>query len=212
MVTVGRKHVVFEKDKPISHVYFPTDGVISLVAPLDGGLNVEIATVGREGMVGLALFLGTETMPFRAFGQIAGVALRLEAAAFRAEIERSVALVRILNRYTQALLTQIAQSAACNCVHSVEKRCARWLLQTHDRLEADHYLLTQEFLAQMLGVRRASVSEAAGGLQKAKLIRYTNGRLTILDRRGLEVVACGCYRVIRQEIDRLLGPNPRESV
>src|SRR3954447_11734827 len=174
-IAVACKHVVYEKDEPIPHVYFPTGGVISLVASLDQGPSVEIATVGHEGMVGLPLFLGTDRMPFRAFGQIPGTALRMEAATFRAEIERNMPLVRLLNRYTQALLVQIAQSAACNCVHSVEQRCARWLLQTHDRLEADHYLLTQEFLAQMLGVRRASVSEAAGGLRKANLIRYSNG-------------------------------------
>ena len=210
-IAVPCKHVVYEKDEPIPHVYFPTGGVISLVAPLEGGPSVEIATVGHEGMVGLPLFLGTETVPFRAFGQIPGIALRMEAATFRAEIERNKPLVRLLNRYTHAFLIQIAQLVACNCVHTVEQRCARWLLQTHDRVEADDYLLTQEFLAQMLGVRRASVSEAAGGLQKARLIRYANGRLTILDRGGLEAVSCGCYRVIKSELDRLLSESSRRG-
>jgi CRP-like cAMP-binding protein len=203
-VSVGVRHVIYEPNGPISHVYFPIDCVISLVTYLEDGSSVEMATIGLEGMVGLPIFLGSETMPSRAFGQVPGDALRIKAAAFRAEIERSGPLVRVLNRYTQALFNQVAQTTACNRVHLVEQRCARWLLQTHDRVRSDQFLLTQEFLAQMLGVRRSGVSAAAGLLQKAGLIRYARGRITVLDRSGLESASCECYRVIKREFDRLL--------
>jgi len=203
-VSLSIKHVVYEPDGPISHVYFPTGAVISLVTYLEGGMAVEVATVGREGMVGLPVFLGTESVPIQAFGQVPGDALRITAEAFRAEIKRNGPLVRVLNRYTQALFIQVAQVAACNRVHLVEQRCARWLLQTHDRVGADQFLLTQEFLAQMLGVRRAGVSGAARRLQKEGLIRYVRGRITVLDRKGLESAACECYRVVKREYDRLL--------
>lgn len=202
--SLGIKHVIYEPHGQISHVYFPIGGVISLVTCMEDGTTVEVATVGREGMVGLPVFLGCETGPIRAFGQIPGDALRMAAEVFRAEIGRNGPLVQVLNRYTQALFIQVAQVAACNRVHLVEQRCARWLLQTHDRVGADQYLLTQEFLAQMLGIRRAGVSEAAGLLQKAGLIRYARGRITVLDRQGLESAACECYRVVKQEFDRLI--------
>ena len=204
-VSVEIRHVVYEPDGPITHVYFPTSCVISLVTYLDDGTSVEMATIGLEGMVGLPIFLGSDTMPSRAFGQVAGEALRIEAAAFRAEIKRNGPLVRVLNRYTQALFNQVAQTTACNRVHLLEQRCARWLLQTHDRVGSDQFSLTQEFLAQMLGVRRPGVSAAAGLLQKAGLIRYARGRITVLDRSGLESASCECYRVIKREFDRLLG-------
>ena len=204
-VSVGVKHVVYEPNGPIKHVYFPTGCVISLVTYLEDGASVEMATVGREGMVGLPIFLGADTMPSRAFGQVPGDALRITAAAFTEEIKRNGPLVRVLNRYTQALFNQVAQTTACNRVHLVEQRCARWLLQTHDRVGSDQFFLTQEFLAQMLGVRRSGVSAAAGLLQKAGLIRYARGRITILDRPGLESAACECYGVIKREFDRLLG-------
>ena len=179
--------------------------MISLVTYLEDGPSVEIATVGREGMVGISLFLETATVAWRAFGQVPGKALRIRAETFREEVDRNGALVRLLKRYTQALLSQVAQSSACNCVHTIEQRCARWLLQTHDRVGSDHYPLTQEFLAQMLGMRRSSVSQAAGGLQKAGLIRYVRGRITVLDRAGLEAASCECYAIIRREFERLLG-------
>ena len=172
---------------------------------LKDGASVEMATVGLEGMVGLPVFLGTDTMPSRAFGQVAGDSLRITTAAFTAEVKRNGPLVRVLNRYTQALFNQVAQTTACNRVHLVEQRCARWLLQTHDRVGSDRFSLTQEFLAQMLGVRRTGVSAAAGLLQKAGLIRYARGRITVLDRPGLESAACECYRVIKREFDRLIG-------
>ena len=195
-VAVGVRHVIYEPNGPILHVYFPTGCVISLVTYLMDGSAVEMATIGLEGMVGLPIFLGTDTMPSRAFGQVPGDALRITAAALTAEIKRNGPLVRVLNRYTQALFNQVAQTTACNRVHLVEQRCARWLLQTHDRVGSDQFLLTQEFLAQMLGVRRSGVSAAAGSLQKAGLIRYARGRITVLDRPGLESAACECYGVI----------------
>ncbi len=204
-VSVEISHVVYEPDGPIRHVYFPTSCVISLVTYLEGGTSLEMATIGLEGMVGLPIFLGSDTMPSRAFGQVPGEALRIETDAFRAEIERNGPLVRVLNRYTQALFNQVAQTTACNRVHPVGRRCARWLLQAHDRVGSDQFLLTQEFLAQMLGVRRSGVSAAAGMLQKAGLIRYARGRITVLDRPGLESASCECYRVIKREFDRLLG-------
>jgi CRP-like cAMP-binding protein len=203
-VSVGVKHVVYEPNGPIKHVYFPINCVISLVTYLEDGASVEMATIGLEGMVGLPIFLGTDTMPSRAFGQVPGDALRITAAAFTEEIQRNGPLVRVLNRYTQALFNQVAQTTACNRVHLVEQRCARWLLQTHDRVGSDQFSLTQEFLAQMLGVRRTGVSAAAGLLQKAGLIRYARGRITVLDRPGLESAACECYRVIKREFDRLI--------
>jgi CRP-like cAMP-binding protein len=189
-------------------VYFPTNCVISLVTYLKDGTSVEMATIGLEGMVGLPVFLGSDTMPSRAFGQVAGDSLRITAAAFTAEIERNGPLVRVLNLYTQALFNQVAQTTACNRVHLVQQRCARWLLQTHDRVGSDHFFLTQEFLAQMLGVRRSGVSAAAGLLQKAGLIRYARGWMTVLDRPGLESAACECYGVIKKEFDRLFGSSP----
>ncbi len=175
------------------------------MTPLAGGETVELATVGREGMVGLPVFLGADTMPSRAHGQVPGEALRMEAGAFRAAVERHEPLVRLLNRYAHALFNQAALTLACNGVHPAEQRCARSLLQTHDRVGADQFLLTQEFLAQMLGVRRPAVSVAASMLQKAGLIHYVRGRVTVVDREGLEAASCDCYQVIKREFDRLLG-------
>jgi len=204
-VPIAARQVVSEADAPIPHVYFPTGGVVSLVSFMERGAAVEIATIGREGLVGLPVFLGAESMPQRAFGQVSGFAFRMEAGAFRAEVARNDTLVRLLNRYTQAMFVQVAQTAACNRVHPVEKRCARWLLQTHDRVGEDVYTLTQEFLAQMLGVQRPSVNAAARTLLEAGLIKYVRGRITIVDRAGLESASCACYGVIRREFDHLLG-------
>src|SRR3954452_25629936 len=194
IVPVGVKDVICEANEPIPHVYFPTGGVISLVTPMADGVEVELATVGREGMVGLPVFLGDDTMPVRAYGQVAGEALRMEAGAFEAEVQRNGPLVRVLNRYTHALFNQAALGLACNGVHPAGQRCARSLLQTHDRVGADQFLLTQEFLAQMLGVRRARVSAAAGLLRKAVLIRCARGRMTILDRADHRALSWRCYR------------------
>lgn len=204
-VTLGQKDVIYRSNHLISHVYFPVTGVVSLVTVMEDGATAEIATVGNEGMVGLPVFLGTGMVPHQAFVQVPGDAFRIEAAAFREEAERWGPMTRIMQRYTQAIFTQVAQSAACNRLHSVEERCARWLLMTHDRVISDEFPLTQEFLSQMLGVRRASVSVIARLLQHAGLIRYRRGRVTILDRQGLESASCECYHIISSEYERLLG-------
>ena len=196
---------LYEAGEPLDHVWFPNSGVVSMVTELVDGNPVELATVGPEGMVGVALILGSDRMEHVAFNQIAGDALRMDAAQFRSSLEQCPALHRLLLRYTAALMQQISQGAACNRMHSVEERCARWLLMTHDRVYKSKFSLTQEFLGQMLGVRRPTVSLAAGMLQKAGLIHYVRGEITICDREGLERVACECYEVIRREFERLVG-------
>ena len=205
VVSLAPKDVVYEPGGPIPHVIFPTGCVVSLVAMMDDGAMYDLTTVGREGMVGLPVFLETETALYRAFTQIPGAALRLDSDVFRDATCASVPAARLLHRFAQVLFNQVAWSAACGRAHSIEQRCARWLLMTHDRVGAGQFLLTQESLAQMLGVRRAGVNEAAGALQKAGLIRYKWGRVTILDRDGLEAASCECYRHIREEYDRLLA-------
>ena len=201
---VAVRHEVFNANRPIAHVYFPQTCVISVHTRLRDGIAVEIAAVGREGMVGLPIFLGGQTTPATAFCQIAGRSLRMEADAFRAAVAVSPGLGAVLLRYTQALLTRVSHSAACNRVHSIEERCARWLLSTHDSVDGEFFELTQEFLAEMLGVRRPRVSVAAGILQRAGLIRYSRGRVQIVDRAGLEDASCECYGVIAREQARLL--------
>jgi CRP-like cAMP-binding protein len=199
------RHCVFEPDQPSQYVYFPLSGVISIHTKLRDAVAVEVATVGREGMAGLEVFLSGEQMPASAFCQIAGRAARITADAFRELVRECPPLTTLLLRYTQATLVQVAQSAVCNRVHSVEERCARWLLMTHDRVPGDRFELTQEFLAEMLGVRRPSVSIAASILQRAGFIRYSRGRIEIVDRVGLESAACECYGVIAREYERLIG-------
>jgi CRP-like cAMP-binding protein len=202
------RHRVFEADHPSEYVYFPLSGVISIHTRMREGMAVEIATVGREGMVGLEIFLGGGPTHASAFCQVPGRALRVDAASFRRAVRDSEPLTALLLRYVQAVLGQISQSAACNRVHSMEERCARWLLMTHDRMNGDRFDLTQEFLAEMLGVRRPSVSVAASILQRAGLIRYSRGRVEVIDRAGLESAACECYGVIAREYDRLIGAAP----
>lgn len=204
-VSLPLKYVLYEPNKPIEHVYFPIHGVVSLVTIMEDGVAVEIATVGNEGMIGLPVFLGSEIIPMKAFSQIPGKGMRIKADVFKDLVNQGSPLHGLLQRYTQALFNQTAQSAACNRLHSIEERCCRWLLMIHDRVDSDEYLLTQEFLSQMLGVRRASVNVVASILQKARLIRYSRGRITILDRLGLEAASCECYARIKQEFDRLLG-------
>ena len=200
------KDVVYESNGPISHVYFPLSGVYSLVVVMQDGLTVEAATVGNEGMVGMPVFLGADKSPHRAFCQIPAESLRTTADDFRAEVGRGGALDAVMRRYNQALVNQMAYSVACNRLHSVEERMCRWLLMSHDRVGEDRFPLTQEFLAQMLGVRRPSVTVTAGVLQKAGLIAYTRGQVIILDRGGLEESSCECYAVVRAEFERLLTP------
>lgn len=202
---------VYEANKPIPNAYFPLDGVISMIATADNGNLVEVATTGKEGMVGLPLFLGTDQTPLRSFSQVPGAALRMPAAALRKHVREEPQFAAVLSRYAEALMMQISQSTACNRAHSIHQRCCRWLLMTHDRVSRDHFQLTQEFLAQMLGVRRATVNEVASKLQREKLIRYSRGVVTILSRRGLEQRACGCYWIIRNEYDRLLSNGNRAA-
>jgi CRP-like cAMP-binding protein len=189
----------------LPYVLFPLSGIISIVMEMENCAQIEVATVGNEGMVGVPLFLGAETTPGRAFSQVPGQSLRVPADVFKEEVQRRGKLEHMLQRYTQALFVQTAQSTACNRLHTIEQRGARWLLMTHDRVDGDQFPLTQEFLAQMLGVRRASVSEVAGEFQRAGLIAYARGNIAILDRQGLEDASCECYRVVRDEYERLLG-------
>jgi CRP-like cAMP-binding protein len=201
------REMVYETGEPLRRIVFPLDSVFSLVTTVDQDRLVEVATVGNEGFLGLPTFLqGTFTSGHMAFCQVAGRALSADTARFMELVNGSSGLHAALHRYTLALLTQIAQSSACNRLHSVEQRCMRWILMTHDRVGRDEFLLTQQFLGQMLGVRRASVNEVQRQLQDAGLIRYVRGRVTMLDRAGLEARVCECYRVIRDEHERLSTP------
>ncbi len=190
--------ILCEPGKPLRHVYFPNSGIVSLLTPVDGHASVEVGMVGREGMAGMALFLGVGISPVRMLVQATGTAMRIGAAAFRREIKHNPVLLRELNLYLYGLMAQVAQTAGCNRFHQVGARLARWLLMTHDRVKSNEFRLTHEFLAQMLGVRRSGVTLAASALQKKKLIHYSRGKITILDRKGLEGVACKCYRTVNE--------------
>jgi CRP-like cAMP-binding protein len=207
IVELVQNEPVFDAGRPAEHVWFPHEGVISIVATDAEGGAVEVATVGREGMTGIALALGSDTMSSDAMVQVSGRGSRMEAAAFREAIEASPTLRQQLLRYVLAVITQVSQNAACNQLHAINTRCARWLLTTHDRVNGDTFELTQEYLAMMLGVTRPSVSAAAAALQKTSLIRYSRGVITILDRAGLEEASCECYRIIEEEFVRLRGPS-----
>jgi CRP-like cAMP-binding protein len=194
-----------EPNQEITQVYFMTTGVGSMLNEPNPGEIIEVATIGNEGMVGLPLLLGTDRTPSRIFMQVPGEGFRMTAEAFRRSIDNHPAFRAALMRYTMALLTQISQNASCNRLHEVQERCARWLLQTHDRVEGDEFPLTQDFLAQMLGVHRPTVSVAAGMLQNAGLISYRRGIITIINRAALEEASCSCYGFITREYDRLLA-------
>jgi CRP-like cAMP-binding protein len=196
--------VLYESGNELRHVYFPTTAIISLLYVMIDGASAEIAVVGNEGVIGVALFMGGETMPNRAVVQSAGHAYRLKGQLLKQEFNRSGELQHLLLRYTQALLTQMAQTAVCNRHHSLDQQLCRWLLLSLDRLPSSELVMTQELIANMLGVRREGVTEAAGNLQKAGLIRYQRGHITALDRAGLEARACECYAVVKKEFDRLL--------
>ena len=183
----------------ISDVYFPNSGVVSLVAGVNERSTLEVGLVGNEGMVGLSVFMGLATPLNHAVVQGAGSAMKMKATAFRKECTKGGSLTRLLLRYSHSIFTQISQSAVCNQLHSIDARLSRWLLMTHDRMGNDEFQITQEFLSNMLGVRREGVNKAAGDLQKRGLIRYRRGRLTIMDRRGLEATSCGCYQIIIDE-------------
>jgi CRP-like cAMP-binding protein len=200
--------VVYESGSRQDHVYFPTTSIVSLLYVMADGASAEIAVVGNEGLVGVALFMGGETTPSRAIVQSAGSAYRLRGHLMKEEFVRGGAMQHLLLRYTQALLTQMAQTAVCNRHHSVDQQLCRWLLLSLDRLPSNELIMTQELIANMLGVRREGVTEAAGKLQSAGLIQYSRGRITVLDRPGLEARACECYGVVKRESDRLLPNAP----
>lgn len=194
---------VYNPGKPITDLYFPVSSVYSMVGMADGEAAVEVATVGREGMIGLPVFLGQPTSPHAAFCQIPGPAARLPADQLATVLSDDGTLHGLLNRFTQATMIQIAQNVVCNASHPLAQRAARWLLTTHDRVGRDEFALTQQFLAQMLGARRPTVSETASKLQAQGLIRYSRGNLTIVDRPGLEQIVCSCYSIVRAEFDKM---------
>ncbi|BAL97111.1 Crp/Fnr family transcriptional regulator [Rubrivivax gelatinosus] len=196
--------VVYESSRPLGHVYFPTTAIVSLLYVMEDGASAEIAVVGHEGLVGIALFMGGETTPSRAVVQSAGEGWRLPAAAVKDAFTRPGPVMHLLLRYTQALITQMAQTAVCNRHHSLDQQLCRWLLLSLDRLPGNELVMTQELIANMLGVRREGVTEAAMRLQRRGLIRYARGRITVLDRAGLETSTCECYAVVKREYDRLL--------
>jgi CRP-like cAMP-binding protein len=200
------KTVLFDPGQVISYIHFPIDGVVSLVTPLADGNIVEVATIGNEGIVGVPLVAGG-SLAVRAISQVGGRTMRMDAALFVAELERLGSFRRLVQRYIQALFGQISQAAACNRLHSNEERLSRWLLMSHDRVGTDSFPITHEFLGQMLGSRRATVTLSAGLLQAAGLIRYHRGRVTIVDREGLEGVACECYSIIKAALDRVVAVN-----
>ena len=196
--------VLYEPGIQMRHVYFPTTSIVSRLCVMEDGASAEIAVVGNEGIVGVSLFMGGETTPSRAVVQSAGHAYRLKGQLLKDQFYRAGPMQRLLLRYTQALLTQMAQTAVCNRHHSVDQQVCRWLLLRLDRLPSSELVMTQELIANMLGVRRERVTEAAGHLQKAGLIEYHRGRITVLDRPGLEARSCECYAVVKKEFDRLL--------
>jgi CRP-like cAMP-binding protein len=197
--------VLYEHGDKIQYVYFPNDSIVSLLSTVEDRSTLEVGIIGNEGMVGVSVLLGVKTSPNRAIVQGEGSAMRMKAAALRKEVSADGSLHRLLHRNIHALMTQISQSAACNRFHQVEARLARWLLMTHDRIRSDEFRLTQGFLSDMLGVRREGVTNAARTLQRNKLITYSRGHITVLNRAGLEAAACKCYRIIKAEYDSFLG-------
>jgi CRP-like cAMP-binding protein len=210
-VTLRVRTVLFEPGGAVDAVYFPTDGLISLVTSEPTGALVEVATIGNEGVVGVPLVQPLTGFAVRAITQVAGHGLRLEASIFTELVASSRTFQTLIDRYTQALFRQIAQVAACNRLHSSEERLSRCLLMSRDRVESDDFMITQEFLAQVLGARRSTLSVSAGILQRAGLIRYSRGHVTIVDRAGLQAVSCECYAVIKAELDRVSRrpPDPK---
>jgi CRP-like cAMP-binding protein len=205
MVTIQSQEVVFEREQTIPFAHFPEDCVISLVTVLEDGDQVEAMTVGNDGFTGIALFHGLSSSRLRALGQITGQSRRIAADDFRKLIAECEGFYRLLHRYSQFVFETVSQSAACNRLHVIEQRCARWLLMSHDRVGRDRFDLTQEFLAEMLGVRRPGVTVAMGALEKAGLITHGRGYITVVDREGLEKVSCECYRAIRTRQSKLIA-------
>lgn len=199
--------VLYESGVVLRHIYFPVDSIVSLLYVLNNGASAEIAVVGNEGAVGVSLFMGGETTPSRAVVQSAGSAYRLSRARLKEEFNRHGQLLHVLLRYTQSLITQMAQTAVCNRHHALDQQLCRWLLLSLDRLDSNELRVTQELIASMIGVRREGVTEAAGRLQKLGVIRYSRGKITVLDRPRLEELSCECYAVVKAETDRLLGSH-----
>ena len=200
--------VLYESGRTLGHVYFPVTSIVSLLYVMEDGASAEIAVVGLEGVVGISLFMGGESTPSRAVVQSAGRGMRLSASFIKAEFNRAGPAMHLLLRYTQALITQMAQTAVCNRHHSLDQQLCRWLLLSLDRLDGPDLVMTQELIANMLGVRREGVTEAALKLQAIGLIRYVRGRISVLDRLGLEKRTCECYAVVKKEYDRLLPDRP----
>jgi CRP-like cAMP-binding protein len=196
--------VLYESGAVLRHIYFPVDSIVSLLYVLNNGASAEIAVVGNDGAVGVSLFMGGETTPSRAVVQSAGSAYRLSRARLKQEFSRHGELLHVLLRYTQSLITQMAQTAVCNRHHALDQQLCRWLLLSLDRLDSDELRVTQELIASMIGVRREGVTEAAGRLQKLGVIRYSRGRIKVLDRKRLEALSCECYAVTRAESERLM--------
>ncbi|TMQ33061.1 MAG: Crp/Fnr family transcriptional regulator [Planctomycetota bacterium] len=204
-IPLPQGYVLSKQDGPMSHVYFPTGGVCSVVSISERGKIIETATVGNEGMIGLPVLLGLDFSPITAISQVAGEALRMPAASFLEAMRPGGALDRLLRRYIAFVLRYLQQTIACNALHSVEERMCRWLLMTHDRVGQEEFILTQEFLAEMLGVRRQSVTVVAGTLQRAGLIAYRRGAMRIIDREGLEAASCECYEIAKTYYERIMG-------
>ena len=209
-VSLASGQVLYESGSALSHLYFPTTAIVSLLGEMENGASAEVAVVGREGLVGISLFMGGEPTPSRAVVQSAGAAWRMRAEMVTAEFRQFGPVMQLLLRYTQALITQMAQTAVCNRHHSLDQQLCRWLLLSLDRLTGRQLAMTQELIASMLGVRREGVTEAAGRLQSAGLISYARGHITVLDRAGLERRSCECYAVLRQEYERLLPATPAQ--
>jgi CRP-like cAMP-binding protein len=207
MVDMPLGQVLYESGATLSYVYFPLTSIVSLLYVMENGASAEIAVVGNEGIVGISLFMGGESTPSRAVVQSEGTGCRLDAHVMKTEFNRSGPVLHLLLRYTQALITQMAQTAVCNRHHSLDQQLCRWLLLSMDRLQGNELIMTQELIANMLGVRREGVTEGALKLQKAGLIRYARGHITVLDRPGLELRTCECYAVVKQEYERLLPPD-----
>ena len=204
LIPMGLGDVLYESGSKLRYVYFPTTCIVSLLYVMEDGASAEIAVVGNEGILGISLFMGGDTTPSRAIVQCAGYGYRLKAELLKTEFGRFGPTMHLLLRYTQALITQMAQTAVCNRYHSLDQQLCRWLLLSLDRLGSSELLMTQELIANMLGVRREGVTEAAGKLQNAGLISYGRGRITVLNRPGLEARCCECYQVVKTEFDRLL--------
>lgn len=208
LVPLPLGEVLYESGDTLRYVYFPTDCIISLLYVMENGASAEISVVGKEGMVGIALFMGGESTPSRAIVQSGGYAYRLLGQRFKEEFDRHSEMLMLLLRYTQSLITQVAQTAACNRHHSIDQQLCRWLLLSLDRLPSNRLTMTQELISNMLGVRREGVTEAAGKLQRLGVIDYSRGQITVLNRPLLEELSCECYAVVKKETDRLLSNNP----